>query len=466
LRVLQVGLSFVLLSLVTLVPGALGSDLDSTIVIDTTAEYEAGTFSDSLGQREVSTNACNMRISVDVMALNNPNGDGFCVTDSDAETLYWSHCIAVGAGSSEIVNGTLRLSLVGPATGDRHAVRSLNSWNGNVDMRIKQGLTIPQIPAESQFQVLNEPVCLYNTTGTVDGALYQTLGSGVPGSYTLTAFTITDGGVAGVCGAAPTFSTSPVWKRIVHVDATNTWTFYYSFDGIAWTLHGSCVATGIGPFYTSIEQADNGNSLTIVDDFDDWNVFSDSVLGGRITNTSTEYRTTGIWYSEPFEIVDGQRLARVAITHSGLSTDSFIDQVDFEIDGSIVETFPGDINTGTITYLYSDSNRNGEARIGIRLAGNGSLTPQISQVEIVLTEGGNVLDEGMIAILLLVVWLALVVLGLLVPSGTLVLIGSFTGIAASFLFVLPVNLIAAIVLIGGSVVTLVIAIGIYMEGNA
>lgn len=448
-----------------LIPGAVGSDVDATLVIDTTAEYEAGTFSDSLGQRDVSTNECNLWIPVNTLSLNSPSGDGFCVDDSDAETLYWTHCNAVGSGVAEITNGALRLSLIGPSTGDRHVVRSLNSWGANIDMRISQSLTIPQIPADSWFQILNEPTCLYNGSGSVDGALYQTLGQGVRGSYTLTAFTIQNGGVATVCGSALTFSQSPVWKRVTFIASTNTWSFYYSFDGSAWTFHVSCVLAVTGPFYASFEQGDNGNPLSIIDDFDDWYAASNVIAGSGLTNTSSEYRTTGVWYSEPFTIVSGQRLARVALTHSGLSVDSIIDQVDFEIDGSVIETFPGDINTGSITYLYSDSNRIGEARIGIRLSGNGSLTPYILSVEIILTEGGNVLDEGTLAVLLLIVWLALVVLGIFVPSGTLVLIGSLIGLTGSFLFILPENLMAAIALIGAQVITLVLAIRFYGEGS-
>ena len=437
------------------------SDLDSTIEFTTTADFSSGSFSSSLGQREVNDYDCNQAIEQNAFTLNNASGDGFCVSDQDADTLYWNPCIVSGTGTtSEIESGVLRLSSVGDG-GSRHAVRSESSWDGDVIMSIKTNLTIPRVPAETWFQGYNEPVCTFQGSGTVDGFVYQILGTVTPGTYTLTGFSIVDGGVAG-CTASPTLNANPIWRRVSRDLVATTWTFAYSTDGVAYDIQGSCVAAGLGSWFTSLEQAPNGNTLIVVDDYDDWLVLGtpdDAVL-------IDEYRTNGVWTSPEINMVSGQRVARLAIEHSGLSTDSIIDQVDIIIDGGVIESFTGDINVGSETFFYSDSERSGILQVAIHLAGDGALTPTVTSLEIILTEGGaGMLDDSMLSVLLLIVWLALFVIGLMIPSGTVVLIASMAGIVDGVFLFLPVNLIAALVVIGASIITLIAAIRLYMEGN-
>src|SRR3990172_8331467 len=130
------------------------SVLDSTIEYTTTGDFSSGTFTSSEGEREVNDYDCNSGLLSDEIALNTPSGEGFCVDDSDANTLYWQTCIRSGTGGSFVIeDGVLRLTIIG--SGNQHAVKSLGSWDGDIAFTIKTNLTSPQVPAETWFQGYN-----------------------------------------------------------------------------------------------------------------------------------------------------------------------------------------------------------------------------------------------------------------------------------------------------------------------
>lgn len=376
----------------------------------TTAEFDAGTYSAD-DYRQTTSSTCDTSMPADQIGLASLGGDEFCVADTDANTWAWNTCTAGGSSTGAIASGTLTLTI--PATtGQSIAFRSDSTISGDVDTYIKIDDSGTNPTNSAQWNsLLNENVCRYSDTGTVDGVLYDAFRNNGATSFDLYAFTVTDGGVT-ACGSATTLTADPIWLRMTRV--TNTWTFYYSDDGSSWTQDESCSHTVTGGLYVNNyfdDNADAGAGSTV---YDNWYAVA-----------TVPWRTTGTWLSQMFDAATG--VATITLVHSGLSADLYIDEVALWQSGNPIQTWATNIITGTTTILTVTAPETGtDFQVIITLAGDGTGTPVVESVNTVdktvcdpTSPGPNWVMIGLYTVLMI----AFVVIGVVVNNLTIILAG-------------------------------------------
>lgn len=76
----------------------------------------------------------------------------------------------------------------------------------------------------------------------------------------------------------------------------------------------------------------------------------------------------------------------------------------------------------------------------------------------------NPLTDTTIALLLLILWIAFVAIGAIIPSSVFMILASFSGIVLGVFYILPNDEVAGIASLGAALVCLVIGIGMAQEG--
>lgn len=355
---------------------------DPTTTWSTTADFDAGTRSNpGDGNYGVETTTDNIGIANGQLELASLKGDSFGLDDADADTWKWNVFAAQNAETStrNIASGVLNLGIerTAPDWG-RLGVVSSSTYSGNVDGRVSVDfVAVAGANSYGRLQFLNENVQFYFDSGTTDGAVYHHNGAG-----TVFAYTILNGGLT-ACGVSTVVANDPLWLRITR--AGNDWTFYYSTDGAVWTLDdGPCTRAVVGGLYAGVhiaDVADDGVQTQIA--FDDLHIAAGTVDAGGT-------RTTGTWTS-PAVLTGDEVASTVSLTYTATAT-AYIDQVDLLAAGVIVETWSGDITSGTAITLTSAARPSGSITVLVTLAGNNAGTPTLEAVS--LDTGPPTLEGG------------------------------------------------------------------------
>jgi len=366
-----------LLLLLLLTAGTARADVTFT----STADFDAGTKAPTTGGNlGIETNTDNLGIAGGSLELGSLKGDSFTTADADADTAKWDLVSGLSTGcgvvSRTIAAGVMSISVQSGAVGCRRGVRTAVTVSGDWDIRIKIDTVLATGGTNLlELSVLNEAL-VYCTDGpSVDGLLYQATLTLV--THALDAFTCVNGGFPAV-GSQTGPLTDPRWLRLTR--ATNTFTWYHSSDGSAWTQDEQTTNANIAnPVYIiltvfSASLVDGTTSVML----DDHHLATGSVSAGG-------YRTIGDWTSLSQVSAETETVVNVNLAYSGSTANGYIDFVAI-YDGATQIAFDGTnvIGGTSIDYTFSiDLPALWTFRIG--LAGDGSATPNIQSIAITLT---------------------------------------------------------------------------------
>lgn len=397
-------LVLVLISLIVMLPV-----VSAATVWETTADFDAGTYSTSQGFSETVSNTCDKVMLSNRFALAGTEADEFCVDDADADTWMWDVCLGSGSsGSGNITGGEAVMSIPSHAGEDTLGLRAANNFTGDFTQSISVHLGASN-PSTSAvwFTALNAQVCRYSEGSSADGLLYDWF-QGV-----LYVFKIIDGGTNS-CGSSTAFTADPGWLQIARTG--DDWTASYSSDGVSWTLDETCSIFDISPdaIYPKMVLNDGGDPAAMTADLDSFKFNSDNNL----------WRDNGTWLSQNVTNTPGVR--QVIIDHVNLTADNYIDKVELLQNAIVVETFADNIVTGSQTTILAAGLASGPSvQVRITLAGNGSSTPEVTRVE--FTDMIAATMDFTMTLVWVVLWVALVVCGVVVFWG-LGLLALFAGV--------------------------------------
>lgn len=382
---------------------------------DTTAQFDAGTYSVSDEFRETTSSTCDASMAVDAFALASAHSDEFCEDSTAADTWAWNTCTAGGSSTGVVSSGVLTLDIPS-TTGQSIAFRSDFNMTGDVNVSVMLDAGAQVSNSAEWFSLFNENVCKYSDTGTNDGVLYDVFRpGGSPSSASLYAFKVVDGGVV-ACGSSTDFNTDPMWLKITRV--TNTWTWYYSSDGLTYTQDEQCDSTVAGPLWVNSYLDDNGDSGHTTTSYDHWFASAD---------TDVPWRTSGNWTSENF-ISSPTGVRFIDVNYTSVDANNYITNVELYVDTVLFASFPDDVTSGTThRYIVTTQNPGTDYQVKVYLVGNGTASPVVTSIN--TTDWGVATLDFSMVFLWLLVWLGLAICGVVVFFG----FGAFGLIAGVFL---------------------------------
>jgi hypothetical protein len=335
--------------------------------------------------RYVETVTDNANVAAGSVQLESVTADLFANADTDGDTFRWdpvagSGCylgVVAGTISRSVVGGALSLSSTSGTNACRAGVRLSVSVTGDWDFRIRQDRGASGAGRIWEMHVINDARVGYCAdSGTADGILYQAPAE----AGVINAFTCVNGAFAQV-GANTAEPGDPQYYRLTR--STNTFTWYYSSDGAAWTQDEQTTNVNIGnPVYFLLTAyAGTPSGTTTAADYDNFLLASGTVSQGG-------YRRSGSW-TTPTTILAGQRISTVTLGHSSLSATAYIDRVDVLVESAIVWSSTTDITSGTQTILVPAQDVDGATAVRVTLASDGASSPILESVEYVYEDSST-----------------------------------------------------------------------------
>ncbi|MFH0815410.1 MAG: hypothetical protein V1934_01135 [Methanobacteriota archaeon] len=344
----------------------------TTSVIDTTADFDAGTKSNSSENYEVETSTDNLAIQGGTLSLGNHFGDSFTTPSSDAITWKWDK-----ANPDGIIRTTVRteniiaqaLHLYSKNTGVRGGTNvNLNQQlTGDIDIRIRvNGINAMAVNANEyvSIKLWQSPTNYAHMTYGYDTSNY------------MQALTV----VNGVMNFTNYHDGSDVDRLFRIVRNGTKITTYYKMDATAdittdtgWTqARQDPVGTATGPMWVSFVTY-TANILNSEAEGYFYDLF---IKQGTIADS---FRTNGTWTSAAQSVPPSEALDSTTINYSGASSQNCIDRVEWSMNGTVMASYDTDITSGnSITIWESDLttgsflNINGAYNVRLFLVGDGS----------------------------------------------------------------------------------------------
>ena len=345
----------------------------TTTSFTSTADFDGGAYSDAAGQRGATSFTCNAGVTANQIELDSLEGNEYCIADADGDTSLWN---LVNNGNCEtlpisVAGGVLNEDVETLAGGCVAGVISAVTLSGDFDIEIQVNrVTMTNINDMVRVSLLNEVQSFCGDGATEDGVFYDFRRDGAANLRALAA-TCTNG-VQAFIGAESAGLTDPQWMRITRVSATNTITWFFGTDGIAWTQDETTVFATTGTLFLIIALVDIGDDATpTAVDFDNYILNAGAVSAGG-------YVTTGTWTTTTIAIPVGEMLNRVAWTDANEAAGVCVDQVEILVLGVVVETFAGCPTSPvvpTVTIV-------GSATVRFTLISAGASTPNLQDVEV------------------------------------------------------------------------------------
>ncbi len=337
--------------------------------------------------RAVETETERQGIDAGTLELASLEGDAFAVADTDAETFRWDRvsgrpitgtdegCRTV---TRDISGGVLNLlANASTSTACRRGVRSVATLSGNWDIRVRLDVISRYAPAGLttvfELQVLNEAVPYCADDVTVDGLLYQApYLSGATDVFN--AWTCTNGAFTQV-GTNTVTPGDPISLRLTR--SGNTFTWFYSTDGAAWTQDETTTNAGIAnPVYVVMTVQAAADLAQLEVDLDDFVVSAGTVDAGG-------YRRSGSWSTPLQPYAQGTAPTEVVVAASGLTASLYLDSASVhDSAGTTLTKNDDNVVAGTqTTYTIPNPELVSQAWVArVTVAGDGSGTPVIHSV--------------------------------------------------------------------------------------
>lgn len=347
---------------------------DDTVTFTTTANFDAGTKSSSVGNYETETVTDNPGVPADAFELGSVKGDSFTFVDLDADTFKWD-LVAFGAptvNERQIIAGALNIQVTKDAYADA-GVASHTSYSGTMDVHVKSHFIVGTAQTHFPwFGLSNEQVADCQATGTVDGIWirFSTL-------FLVQTWSCINGALALIGDGTEISPTNDICLRIA--GQSGAWTTYYSTSPTcaSWTVEESPTTAITGNLFSTMSVGVNvGVSSNAKYQFDDYSVLSGTVNAGG-------FRATGNWQSAA-QIPTVERFDEITVMYSGASASNFITAVSL-IDGSGSYVFIDntDVTSGTSrTYAVGQAEITGLWTVQVNLTGSGSGTVTISEIQV------------------------------------------------------------------------------------
>jgi len=350
-----------------------------------TGDFDTGTYTTSLGNREVNSNTCNPGIPTGQMELDSMKGDSFCIADADAETFKWDaqHVTVSGScsgGTRVIAAGKLLLNMSADSGTCLDGVVSKAELFGDFQVIVK----FTETGTEGAHRILlSDEQTISHSGAGVDGIIYhKSILDNALQAYTVTA------GVPSQCGTNTVGPLVVTWFRITRIGTT--WTWYYGDDGIAWTQDEQCTKSITEGIWVSLLFTVTVPTTTSGIEADEYR--HDASFVGTCENTpcNVAFRSDGEWTSSVYTVPVNKTITSVQLNHTGLNATYAIDRIEFLNNSILRDAYDTDIITGATTIITLNASRFNESdtfQIKIFLKGDGYGTPMITAVHV------NVEDE-------------------------------------------------------------------------
>lgn len=337
----------------------------STSTFTSTADYDAGvkapTTDENLG---VESNTDNLGIATGAFELGSLKGDAFNTVSADANTAKWD-LFSSGACETSIlsIGGGVLNEDVECLTGGSRAVYGSATITGDWDVSVKLDKTVDTGTTNQwRFGLFSASNSFCGGIGE-DGVLNAIVDGNIQ-AYTCINTVFLQ---VGTNTAVPS---DPVWLRMTR--ATNTFTWFYSTDGVIYTQDEQTTSASIpNPLIPYIDvYADSAGEPTGAD-WDDYRVNTGTVGAGG-------FRTTGSWTSASQTSTGSS--ATVTITYSGASATNYIDYMALYegVTQLAIDNTDRTSGTSASTTFIVTVPTGWSVRIG--LAGGGGGTPTMEQV--------------------------------------------------------------------------------------
>ena len=342
-----------------------------TLTFTSTADFDAGTKSQPSpadGNYQVDTTTDNLGIATGSFELTSLKGDSFTLADADADTFKWN---LHGSGVCEsvvrsIASGLLNEDIECLAGGDR-GVYSAVSITGDWDTRIKLDKTIDTGTTNQWWFAMFSGAASF-CAGLEDGLLYAIVDANI-GAYTCINSVILQ------VGSNTAVPSDPVWMRITR--ATNTFTFYYSTDGTAWTQDEQTISALIpNPLFAYVEVFADTAAEPTGADWDDFNLAAGTLATGG-------FRTGGSW-SSAVQTDPGEVVSEITLTYSGVSVSNYITATSIVhgVSGATLFVDDTDLTSGTSqTYTVPEVDA-ASWLVRVNLTSGGADTPNVQAVAV------------------------------------------------------------------------------------
>ena len=391
------------------------------------------------GVYDIETSTDDALVASGTVEFASGKGDTFSYADANGDTWRWiafnrtdgATSLAKRCNSIEILSGI--------ATANTTATFVECGWSsnfrvaGDFDVRLKATLDY-KAPGNTQRAIClyDQPTECSNTAGVLpvstDGIFYRVLETA---SSNFAAFNVSAGTVTQVGTTTTVATVTPLWVRLTR--ATNTFTFFRSSDGSAWTQDEQFIR-GDAPsaFFVSFVELFSGTGPSQVS-FDNY-----QLVAGSLTGIET-YKRSGSWTSPPIAADWDEAVTSITLQHSNLTADTPIDKVEILRDFQVIETYDTNLTSGSETTLPFHAAGGGYMQVRVTLAGNGSASPTLESVQ--MTIGARDLTSELVELLLwLFLWIATVVLAFASQPIFGIISGIFGSFAAYDVFTLTGNL--------------------------
>jgi len=337
----------------------------TTTSFTTTADFDGGTKQDpSDGNFGTETVTDNPGITANQLELSSLKGDAFTYADANADTFKWDNgpdanlpgdeTRTITAGRMDLDVGTCPgVCIIGDST--------KLVYSGDWDVEIAMNPDADGA-GEDQHEIggMNEQGRC--SGATMDGTLMIYANLNILYSYRCL-----NGALA--LQASTAVSADPIWLRVTR--ATDTFTSFWSADGIVWTQHAQYTTAGMpNPMavvvtMTGIAAGSPGALL-------------DNLRQNTGTLVSPGVRTTGTWTTTTITIPAGEVLNQVSWTDANEAAGVCINLVELIVLGAVVETFAGCPASPVIPTVTTV----GSASVRFTLISAGASTANIQDVEL------------------------------------------------------------------------------------
>lgn len=348
-----------------------GAMADTTITLTSTADWDAGvkapTADENLG---IESSTDNLGIATGVFELGSLKGDSFGSASVDANTAKWN-IFSTGVcqtNTQSIAGGVLNEDLE-CLTGGTAGVYGAATITGDWDMSIKLDKTVDTGTTNQWFFATFSVANSFCAGVLEDGILYAIVDANL-GAYTCI------NSVFAQVGTNTAVPSDPVWLRITR--ATNTFTWFHSTDGVAYTQDEQTTTASIpNPLIPYVALFADSLAEPTGADWDDYRVNSGTVGSGG-------FRTAGQWTSDSQTDTDPDEITNITVTYLGASAANYITSMTLLDGAGATLFFDGTDVTSGITKSYTVPNvlPGANWKVRLNMTGDGTGTPTITSIVI------------------------------------------------------------------------------------
>lgn len=358
-----------LLVLVLSLVSVAGTARAGTVTWTTTGDYDLGTKAPTSDENlGIETTTDNPGIASGAFELGSLKGDAFNTASADANTAKWNlHSIGIcETGIVSIAGGVLNEDAE-CLTGGNRGVYGAATITGDWDVSVKLDKTVDTGTTNQWWFGLFSASNSFCAGLGEDGVLNLVIDGNIQAHTCINT-------VFAQVGTSTAVPSDPVWLRITR--ATNTFTWYYSTDGVSYTQDEQTTSASIpNPLIPYIEVYADSAAEPTGADWDDYRVNAGTVGAGG-------FRNSGQWTSASQTDTDPELILSIVLTYSGASAANYITSMEIlDAVNAPIFTDGTDLTSGTSkTYTVPDLAPGPNWKVRVTLTGDGTGSPTITEI--------------------------------------------------------------------------------------